>query len=65
MTTLSNDSSKQVRWKWTVSPWHSARSFWGIEVLRRPRLRHSQIRVHLGRRHLTLHAISFVERQRV
>jgi len=40
--------------KWTLRKWHSKRARWGIEVRKRPRLAHSQMRLHLGRCHITL-----------
>lgn len=51
------------RWRWTVSRWTSRAPRWGVEIRKRPRLRHSQIRLHLGRRHWTL--MAFVEAKRV
>lgn len=39
---------------WIVSPWIAKRPEWGVEVRRRPQLRHSQIRLALGRRRYTL-----------
>lgn len=42
---------------WRIVPWFSARSSWGVDLrLREPRS-HSQLRVHLGRRHLTLQKV--------
>jgi hypothetical protein len=46
----------RVGWRWRIKPWRSARPSWGLEVLRRPRFKHSQVRLHLGRWHLTLMA---------
>lgn len=48
--------STRAGWRWRVKPWRSKNPTWGIEIKRRQMLKHSQIRVHLGRRHLTLMA---------
>lgn len=51
------------QWRWTISRWTSQRPRWGLEIRKRSRLRHSQIRVHAGRHHWTL--MAFVEAKRV
>lgn len=42
---------------WTICAWRSQRARWGVEIRRRPLIAHSQVRVHLGRRHWTLRKI--------
>jgi hypothetical protein len=58
LTRWKLDDHGRVQWRWILSPWRSRKARWGLEVRRRPRRRHSQIRVHLGRHHLTLMAVA-------
>lgn len=43
--------------RWELSPWRSKRSFWGVEVRWRKPWKHSQLRLHVGHRHLTVRNI--------
>jgi hypothetical protein len=50
---------KAMVWKFGARPWRSKHRRWGVEVLHRRPLRHSQVRVHAGRRHLTFGWVAY------
>lgn len=45
-------------WRWTIKRWWSGKSRWGVEFVRRPRLKHSQVRLQVGHRRFTLMAVA-------